>query len=169
LNEEQYQNKGPFFTLTRIATELVKRGHITSRHDRKAVISTTESVFINLVAENPQNASDEHEENLCSIISRATSQLILNRQLGKSDKRKPPETDSKSKGSSLHIDGDTEVNDETVESLKEEANLAKQDARQVEDGNGKESGESPSDDIAFLWISTTQNQKGEQTRSSCKR
>jgi hypothetical protein len=35
-----------------------------------------------------------------------------------------------------------------VESLKEEANLAKQDARQVEDGNGKESGESPSDDIA---------------------
>jgi hypothetical protein len=149
LNEEESQNKDPFSTLTRIATELDKRGHIISRPDRKAVIGMTESELIKMVAENPQNASDEQQENLCSIISQATSQLILKR-LGKSDEQKTPGTGSN--GSSSHIDGDTEANDDTEESLKKEANSAKHDAMQVKDGNGngKESGESPSDDIVFI-------------------
>jgi hypothetical protein len=93
--EEEYKRKDPFFTLTRIATELDKRGHIISLPDRKNVIGMTESELIKVVAENPQNASAEQIENLCSIISQATSQLILNRQLGKSDEQKTHETDSK--------------------------------------------------------------------------
>jgi hypothetical protein len=131
------KNKDPFSTLTRIATELVKRGLIIPRPDRKAVIGMTESELIKIVAENPQNASLEHEENLCSIISQA----ILNPQLWESDEQKTPESDSE--GSSHTVPDYPDASDD-------EANLVKQEARQVEDGNEKESGESPSDDIVRI-------------------
>jgi hypothetical protein len=104
-----WRNKGPFFQLTRIATELDKSGHIISRSDRKAVIGMTESELIKIVAKDPQNASAEHQENLCSIISEATSQLILNPQLGKS---KTPETDSE--GNSHTVPGNPDASDDIV-------------------------------------------------------
>eukprot|EP00984_Skeletonema_dohrnii_P014031 scaffold5864_cov93-Skeletonema_dohrnii-CCMP3373.AAC.9 len=116
-----HQNKDPFFTLVRIATGLDKSGLIIPRRDRKAVIGMTESELIKLVAENPHHASDEHRENLCSIVLQATSQLIRDR-LGKAGDQKPsesyskgnthkktPETDSNAKGNSHNPDAGDDI------------------------------------------------------------
>eukprot|EP00984_Skeletonema_dohrnii_P027349 scaffold16874_cov123-Skeletonema_dohrnii-CCMP3373.AAC.1 len=79
IKEDGPQNKDPFFPLSQIATVLDKRGHLISpRHDRKSVVGMSESELIRTVAKNPRNASAEHQENLCSIISEATTQIILN-------------------------------------------------------------------------------------------
>jgi len=75
--EGEVIRKGAFSQLTRIATVLHEGGHIISRHDSKAIIGMTESELIKTVAKTPQNACPEYRENLCSIVSQATSQLIL--------------------------------------------------------------------------------------------
>ncbi len=95
-DEEENQQKDPIFPLSRIATGLDKRGHIISRQGGcKAAIGMTESELIKVVVENTQNASDEHRENLCSVISQATSHFIQNNEpLGEvSDQQTALETD----------------------------------------------------------------------------
>jgi len=72
-HEKEYQ--GPFSPLAGLATELDKSGLFIPQHDRKAVIGMTESELIKIVAENPQHASAENRENLCSIVLQATSEL----------------------------------------------------------------------------------------------
>jgi hypothetical protein len=86
------KDKDPFCTLTQIATALNSGRHINSRRERKAAIGMTESELIKIVAKNPQHASAEHREILCSIISETISQLILER--GKSGEQITRETDS---------------------------------------------------------------------------
>ena len=96
LSEGKNQQKDPIFPLTRIATGLDKRGHIISQHGGcKTAIGMTESELIKVVAENPQNASDEHRENLCSVISQATSHFIQNNEplWEDSDQQRSLETD----------------------------------------------------------------------------
>eukprot|EP00984_Skeletonema_dohrnii_P009918 scaffold3819_cov98-Skeletonema_dohrnii-CCMP3373.AAC.5 len=74
-SENNISRQGHFSPLVRIATELDKSGLVIPRRDCKAVIGMTESELIKTVAENPQRASAEHRENLCSIVLQATSQL----------------------------------------------------------------------------------------------
>ena len=72
-HEKEYQ--GPFSPLAGLATEVDKSGLFIPGRDRQAVIGMTESELIKIVAENPQHASAEHRENLCSIVLQATSEL----------------------------------------------------------------------------------------------
>jgi len=94
VREQQHKHKDPIFPLTRIATELDKRGHITSPTGHKGVIGMKESELIKIVSENPQNACVEHRENLRAMILQATSQFVQNSLVVELDERQAPESDS---------------------------------------------------------------------------
>ncbi len=102
------QHKDPIFPLSRIATELDEGGHITSQHNREAIIGMKESELIKIVEEDPQNACAEHRENLSSMVLQATSKFIkdslvvelVGRQAPKSDLNGIRNNDADSSGDS---------------------------------------------------------------------